>query len=145
MFDPITRRRLIAGSAAAAGMAMLPRQAFAADELVAATFGGTWANVQKQVLAPYFTKKTGATVAQSPMLATAQIAKLTAAKGGKPPFDVAMLDEGPALEAIDAGLIAKYDASKSPNFAGLNRAVQRRIRTRRSPCRRSASPIIRRR
>ena len=119
MFNDITRRHLLAGSAAAAGTAMLPRHAFAADELVAATFGGTWANVQKEILAPYFSKKTGATVVQSPMLATAQIAKLTAAKGGQAPFDVAMLDEGPALEAIDAGLIAKYEAPKSPNFANL--------------------------
>ncbi|OZA90982.1 MAG: hypothetical protein B7X76_03085 [Azorhizobium sp. 39-67-5] len=116
----MNRRNFLAASTAATGMAMLPGSAWAADELVAATFGGTWANVQKQVLAPYFTKKTGATVAQSPMLATAQIAKLTAAKGGNPPFDVAMLDEGPALEAIDAGLIAKYDAAKSPNFANLH-------------------------
>lgn len=120
MSNVMNRREFLAASTAAAGMAVIPGQAFAADELVAATFGGTWANVQKQVLAPYFTKKTGATVVQSPMLATAQIAKLTAAKGGQPPFDVAMLDEGPALEAIDAGLIADYDASKSPNFANLH-------------------------
>lgn len=123
MFD-ITRRHLLAGSAAAAGLSLLPRGAFAAEELVAATFGGTWANVHKQILAPYFTKKTGATVVQSPMLATAQISKLTAAKGGPAPFDVAMLDEGPALEAIDAGVIAKYDAAKSPNSANLNKKFQ---------------------
>jgi len=115
-----TRRGLLAGTAAAAGMALIPQRGFAADELVAATFGGTWANVQKQVLAPYFTKRSGATVVQSPMLATEQIAKLTAAKGGQVPFDVAMLDEGPALEAIDAGLIAPYDAAKSPNFVILH-------------------------
>ena len=115
----ITRRRLLTTGSAVAGLALAPKLGLAADELVAATFGGTWANVQKQVLAPYFSKRTGATVVQSPMLATAQIAKLTAAKGGQAPFDVAMLDEGPALEAIDAGLIARYDATKSPNFAGL--------------------------
>jgi putative spermidine/putrescine transport system substrate-binding protein len=119
MSKPINRRELLAGTASAAGIALTPEWVFAADELVAATFGGTWANVQKQVLAPYFSKRSGATVVQSPMLATAQIAKLTAAKGGQPPFDVAMLDEGPALEAIDAGLIAKYDPAKSPNFANL--------------------------
>lgn len=119
MFDAITRRHLLAGTAAAAAMSTLPGRAFAAEELVAATFGGTWANVQKQILAPYFTKRTGASVVQSPMLATEQIAKLTAAKGGQPPFDVAMLDEGPNLAAIDAGLIEKYDPAKSPNFAGL--------------------------
>lgn len=115
----IPRRTLLASAGAAFGASLLPGRAFAAEELVAATFGGTWANVHKQVLAPYFTKRTGASVVQSPMLATEQIAKLTAAKGGQPPFDVAMLDEGPALEAIDAGLIAPYDAAKSPNFAKL--------------------------
>ena len=117
-------RRGFLASAAAAGLALTPRGAFAAEELVAATFGGTWANVQKQILAPYFVKRTGASVVQSPMLATEQIAKLTAAKGNQPPFDVAMLDEGPALEAIDAGLIAKYDPAKSPNFAALNPKFQ---------------------
>jgi putative spermidine/putrescine transport system substrate-binding protein len=119
MSHAITRREILGAAGAGIGLAMLPGRSFAADELVAATFGGTWANVHKQVLAPYFTKRTGATVTQSPMLATEQIAKLTAAKGGRPPFDVAMLDEGPALEAIDAGLIALYDAAKSPSYADL--------------------------
>jgi len=115
----VSRRGFLATGAAAGLGALLPGRAAAADELVAATFGGTWANVQKQVLAPYFSKVSGATVVQSPMLATEQIAKLTAAKGGQPPFDVAMLDEGPALEAIDAGLIAKYDPAKSPSYGSL--------------------------
>lgn len=115
----IPRRTLLASAGAGLAAGLLPGHAVAAEELVAATFGGTWANVHKQVLAPAFTKRSGASIVQSPMLATEQIAKLTAAKGGQPPFDVAMLDEGPALEAIDAGLIAPYDAGKSPNFARL--------------------------
>jgi putative spermidine/putrescine transport system substrate-binding protein len=120
MLTKFDRRAFLAASAASAAMAGLkPGQAFAADELVAATFGGTWANVHKQILAPYFTKISGATVVQSPMLATDQIAKLTASKGAKPPFDVAMLDEGPALEAIAAGLVTPYDTAKSPNFSAL--------------------------
>ncbi|SON56752.1 Spermidine/putrescine-binding periplasmic protein precursor [Hartmannibacter diazotrophicus] len=120
----LTRRHLLAAAGAAGGLSLLPRGAFAAEELVAATFGGSWAEVHKQILKPYFEEKTGATVSQSPMLATEQIAKLTAAKGGEPPFDVAMLDEGPALEAIDAGLIAPFDASKSPNYADLPEKFQ---------------------
>lgn len=115
----LSRREMLAAAAALGATSLWPGRALAADELVAATFGGTWAAVQKQILAPYFTKRTGATVVQSPMLATEQIAKLTAAKGGQPPFDVAMLDEGPALDAIDAGLIAPYDPAKSPNFKDL--------------------------
>jgi putative spermidine/putrescine transport system substrate-binding protein len=94
-------------------------RARAAETLVAATFGGTWVEVQKQVLVPYFTKRTGVGVSLAVMLATEQIAKLSAAKGGRPPFDVAFLDEGPALDAIDAGLLAKYDTAKSPAYAEL--------------------------
>ena len=112
----LTRRSLLAATATTP---LASSRAHAADNLVAATFGGTWGEVQKQVLAPYFAKRTGASVSLAVMLATEQIAKLTAAKGGTPPFDVAILDEGPALDAIDAGLIAKYDPAKSPAFAEL--------------------------
>jgi putative spermidine/putrescine transport system substrate-binding protein len=116
MIDPtLTRRGLLAAGATLAVTA----RARAADGLVAATFGGTWAEVQKQVLVPYFTQRTGAGVNLAVMLATEQIAKLTAAKGGPAPFDVAILDEGPALDAIAAGLVAKYDPAKSPAFAEL--------------------------
>jgi putative spermidine/putrescine transport system substrate-binding protein len=113
------RRQFLSGMAALGGLSLMPRTALGAGKLVAATFGGTWAEVHKTLLAPYFTKRTGAEVSQAVMLATEQIAKLTAAKGGTPPFDVAILDEGPALNAIDQGLIAEYDAAKSPNFAEL--------------------------
>jgi putative spermidine/putrescine transport system substrate-binding protein len=111
----LARRSLLIASAATA----FAGRARAAETLVAATFGGTWVDVQKQVLVPYFTKRTGAGVSLAVMLATEQIAKLTAAKGGRAPFDVAILDEGPALEAIDAGVIAKYDTAKSPAFSEL--------------------------
>ncbi|MGI4944873.1 MAG: extracellular solute-binding protein [Janthinobacterium lividum] len=110
-----TRRAVLAAGAAS----LLAGHARAADTLVAATFGGTWVEVQKQVLVPYFTKRTGAGASLAVMLATEQIAKLSAAKGGRPPFDVAILDEGPALEAIDAGLLARYDTAKSPAYGEL--------------------------
>jgi putative spermidine/putrescine transport system substrate-binding protein len=112
----LTRRSLMAATAASA---FARGRARAAETLVAATFGGTWGEVQKQVLVPAFTKRTGASASLAVMLATEQIAKLTAARGGQPPFDVAILDEGPALDAIDAGLIARYDPAKSPAFSQL--------------------------
>lgn len=110
----LTRRLLLATS-----VASVARTATAADNLVAATFGGTWGEVQKQILVPYFQQRTGASASLAVMLATEQIAKLTAAKGSTPPFDVAILDEGPALQAIEAGLIAKYDKAKSPAYVEL--------------------------
>ena len=113
------RRQILKALGALGCMSALPGRVLAAEKLVAATFGGTWAEVHKKLLAPYFEKRSGASVSQAVMLATEQIAKLTAAKGGVPPFDVSILDEGPALNAIKLGLISEYDAAKSPNFAEL--------------------------
>ncbi len=118
------RRQILKASAATSVMPLFSNYAFAADRLVAATFGGTWAEVHRKFLGPAFKKRTNAELTQAVMLATEQIAKLTAAKGGVPPFDVSILDEGPALNAIKLGLISKYDPSKSPNFKDLLPAFQ---------------------
>jgi len=96
----IARRQFLGAGAALGALSLMPRVSYGADRLVAATFGGTWSEVHRKLLAPYFRKRTGADLTQAVMLATEQIAKLTAAKGGTPPFDVAILDEGPALNAI---------------------------------------------
>jgi len=52
------------------------------------------------------------------MLATDQVAKLAATRG-QPPFDVAILDEGPTLDAVKQGVLEKYPAAKSPHFNEL--------------------------
>ncbi len=53
------------------------------------------------------------------MLGTDQVARLTAAKGNRPPFDVAFFDTPQVLDAVKEGLIVEYPAAKSPNFSGL--------------------------
>lgn len=113
------RRTLLSAAAALGALPLLPRNLLAAETLISATFGGSWSEVHRTLLKPYFEKRSGATVSQSPMLATEQIAKLTAAASGPPPFDVAMMDEGPALQAVARGFFAEYDTSKSPNYSGL--------------------------
>lgn len=115
----MNRRTLLKGGVALASAQLLPRMVLSAETLIAAMFGGTWSEVHRTILKPCFEQETGASVSQSAMLATEQIAKLTAAAGGTPPFDVAMMDEGPALQAIERGLIQEYDASKSPNYGEL--------------------------
>lgn len=117
------RRDLLKAGAAAGALALLPRRALAADPLVVATFPGTWNEAHRDVLAPYFRKKTGADVTQTILLATDQVAKLQAARG-KPPFDVAIMDEGPLLDAVKAGVIEKYPVDKSPNYKDLVPAFQ---------------------
>lgn len=114
----IDRRSLLAGGLTFGAWAAFGGRAAAADTLVVATFPGTWNEVHRAILAPYFKTKTNADVTQTIMLATDQVAKLTASRS-QPPFDVAILDEGPMLDAAKQGLLEKYPIAKSPNYADL--------------------------
>ena len=123
MSGRLGRRDFLKTGAAAGALALLPRRAGATDPLVVATFPGTWNEAHRDVLAPYFRKKTGADVTQTILLATDEVAKLEAARG-KPPFDVAIMDEGPLLDAVKAGVVEKYPVDKSPNYKDLVSAFQ---------------------
>jgi putative spermidine/putrescine transport system substrate-binding protein len=123
MKGQLGRRDFLKAGVAAGGLALLPRNTAAADPLVVATFPGTWNEAHRDVLAPYFRKKTGADVTQTILLATDEVAKLEAARG-KPPFDVAIMDEGPLLDAVKAGVLEKYPVDKSPNYQDLVPAFQ---------------------
>ncbi|OLE44597.1 MAG: hypothetical protein AUG14_04145, partial [Candidatus Rokubacteria bacterium 13_1_20CM_2_68_19] len=118
MTPSIDRRTFVRGGAALAIAALTPVPANAKDQLVVATFPGTWNEVHREILAPYFQKKTNADVTQTIMLATDQVAKLAATRG-QPPFDVAILDEGPTLDAVKQGVLEKYPAAKSAHFNEL--------------------------
>jgi putative spermidine/putrescine transport system substrate-binding protein len=125
MQSSMSRRHLLRASAGAALLALAPGRALAqAKTLVAATFPGTWNEAHRNLLAPYFKKRTGASVTQSIQLATDQLAKLAAAKGGRPPFDVAILDEPQVFDAANQGLIDEYPVAKSPNYKDLFPAYQ---------------------
>ena len=115
-----SRREMLVAAAGAGLLAVLPSRAFAQSKtLVAATFPGTWNEAHRNLLAPYFKKRTGANVTQSIQLATDQIAKLAAAKGSRPPFDVAILDEPQVYDAANQGLIDEYPVAKSPSYKEL--------------------------
>ena len=91
------RRELIAGTATiGANLAMPTILKAQSKTLVAATFPGTWSEADRNVILPAFKAATGgASVTQSIVLGTDQVARLTAAKGNKPPFDVAFFDAVP--------------------------------------------------
>src|SRR5712671_448365 len=117
MTDRISRRQLLGAGAALGAASLLPASASAqGKQLVAATFPGTWNEAHRQFLAPAFSKRTGASVTQSILLGNDQLSRLTAAKGGRPPFDVALFDRPQVLDAAKQGLIVEYPASKSPNY-----------------------------
>jgi putative spermidine/putrescine transport system substrate-binding protein len=116
----LNRRALIGGAAALGTSVAMPTVLRAQSKtLVAATFPGTWNEVDRTIVAPAFKSATGASVTQSIVLGTDQVARLTAAKGNKPPFDVAFFDTPQVLDAVKAGLIEEYPAAKSPHFKDL--------------------------
>jgi len=120
MSDRISRRHVMGLGAAFGAAAILPGAARAqGKQLVAATFPGTWNEAHRQYLAPAFTKRTGASVTQSIVLGNDQLSRLIAAKGGKPPFDVALFDRPQVLDAAKQGLIVEYPAAKSANYKDL--------------------------
>jgi putative spermidine/putrescine transport system substrate-binding protein len=117
MTDRISRRHLLGAGAAWGTACLLPASGAAqSKQLVAATFPGTWNEAHRQYLAPAFSKRTGASVTQSILLGNDQLSRLTAAKGGKPPFDVALFDRPQVLDAAKQGLIVEYPAAKSANY-----------------------------
>src|SRR5438552_9938339 len=119
------RRRLLSGAGALGAASCLPACAWAQGKtLVAATFPGTWNEAHRNILAPAFRGATGAHVTQSIVLGTEQVARLQAAKGSRPPFDVAIFDSPQVLDAAREGLIVEYPAAKSPRYAELLPAFQ---------------------
>jgi putative spermidine/putrescine transport system substrate-binding protein len=120
-----TRRSLIKGIGTTALALAAPRLALAqAKTLVAATFPGTWNEADRQIIAPAFKQLTGASVTQSIVLGTDQVSRLVAAKGNKPPFDVAFFDAPQVIDAVRDGLIVEYPMASSPNFKELLPSAQ---------------------
>jgi putative spermidine/putrescine transport system substrate-binding protein len=120
MMIQFNRRSVLRGGAALGAGFALALHAFGQSKtLVAATFPGTWNEADRNVIAPAFKSATGAAVTQSIILGTDQVARLTAAKGSKPPFDVAFFDTPQVLDAVKDGLIVEYPAAQSPHFKRL--------------------------
>jgi len=115
---PYLPRRSVLTAAIAASVAWRGT-AHAEGGLVAATFPGTWSEGYRVVVAPAYKKQSGAGVTQPIFLAYDEIARLTAAKGSAPPFDVVMLDEPQVIDASQAGLLEKFPKDKAPHFAEL--------------------------
>jgi putative spermidine/putrescine transport system substrate-binding protein len=116
----LSRRHFVGGGAASGAATLLPSRLFAQGKtLVAATFPGTWNEAHRELLAPAFARRTGASVTQSILLGNDQLSRLIAAKGGKPPFDVALFDAPQVLDAARQGLIVEYPADKSANYKDL--------------------------
>src|SRR5256886_10261103 len=125
MTNRMDRRRMLAGAAALGAAAFVPARAFAQGKtLVAATFPGSGNEPPRNFPPRALPRPAGAAVTQSIILGTDQVARLQAAKGSRPPFDVAIFDSPQVLDAAREGLIVEYPAAKSPRYAELLPAFQ---------------------
>ena len=109
-----TRRKVLAGATALGGTALLPAIAHAKGSIAAATYPGTWEDAYRSIVAPALKKKYDVELELQPLFAVDQVAKAKAARGA-PPFDAFVLDPGPRITAIEAGLFDKFDGKKLTN------------------------------
>jgi len=117
---PLSRRHLMTSALTLGAMHAFPALTMAqARRLVFATFTGSWEEAHKDVLVPHFRKNNNnAEMTLDPMLSVDQIAKVKAALQN-PPIDVMLHDPGPALQAIDQGLIEPFPVEKSAYYKDL--------------------------
>ncbi len=114
------RRNLMTSALALGAMHAFPGISHAqARRLAFATFTGSWEEAHKDVLVPAFRKaNNNAEITLDPMLSVDQIAKVKAALNN-PPIDVMLHDPGPALVAIDQGLVEPFPVASSAHYKDL--------------------------
>ncbi len=116
----LSRRHLITSALSLAAIHTYPGLSQAqARRLVFATFTGSWEEAHRDVLVPAFrSANNNAEMTLDPMLSVDQIAKVKAALNN-PPIDVMLHDPGPALQAIDQGLVDAYPVAQSAHYKDL--------------------------
>ncbi|MBF2046031.1 MAG: extracellular solute-binding protein [Elainella sp. C42_A2020_010] len=86
--------------------------------LIATCFAGSWEQFYRQVLVPAFVKDMGGEARITPMVSLEQVAQLTASPQN-PPFDLALLDEGPFNAAAKDELFEKLPVDLVSNYADV--------------------------
>jgi putative spermidine/putrescine transport system substrate-binding protein len=119
----MSRRHALRLGAASFTALALPRPSRAAGSVVATTYPGSFDEAFKAVVGPAFTKRTGAGVSFTPLLAIDQVAKIQAARAN-PPFDVVLFDEGPLINAIKADVLEKFPASAAKALSDVPEAFR---------------------
>jgi len=116
----ISRRRIMQSALALGALQLFPQLTMAqARNLVFATFTGSWEEAHKAVLVPAALEHMkDANVILDPMISVDQISKVMASRE-HPPIDVMLHDPGPALTAIEQGLIEPYPVADSAYYQQL--------------------------
>ncbi|MEV0390231.1 ABC transporter substrate-binding protein [Nonomuraea sp. NPDC050643] len=102
--------RLLAAALALIGLTACapPSPAASAGKLVVAGYGGSYQEAFEQAVLPEFEKTCGCEVTYIAGSSTDTVAKLKAQQAA-PQIDVALIDDGPQAQAVQAGLLAKLD------------------------------------
>jgi putative spermidine/putrescine transport system substrate-binding protein len=109
--SPVTRRRFLALSAAAAAGAALPSRAAAQGQLTVALYGGRFGEAIREGSIKEFQQKTGARVLEEQGVSTVTLGKLRQQKGN-PSIDVAWIDGGVSEMALAEDLVEPIDVAK---------------------------------
>ena len=113
-----TRRTLLSGAAALGGASLMPQLAHAKGSLTSGMYPGPWEDGYRAVVIPALKKKHDIDLEFQALFAVDEVAKLKAARGA-PPFDALVLDPGPRITAIEAGVLEKFDPKKLANASKL--------------------------
>ena len=89
---------------------------FAGEEITLLVYSGLTEDLYRSSFVPQFEALTGATVTIDSAW-TEGIARLEAAPGDAPPFDLVLTDPTQGLPAIDQGLFQQFDVDAVPNAA----------------------------
>ncbi len=117
----LRRRHFLMSTAALATAGGLARPALASGRVTAAVYPGTWDDAFRAIVAPALMDAHGIQLDLDPLYAVDQIAKARAARG-LAPFDVFVLDPGPAASGEEMGLFEPFDTSKLTNADKLPQA-----------------------
>src|ERR1700761_5125677 len=93
-----------------------------ADPLVVATFGGVFADDTKTCVIQPFEKANDAKVALQ-LGNSVQHAAAIRAMGGKPPYDVAYMDNSLATQLDAEGLLAPIDTAKLASYPDVDKSA----------------------
>jgi putative spermidine/putrescine transport system substrate-binding protein len=113
-----SRRAVLAGLGATTALSMTAGRARAAGEVIAAIYPGTWDESFREIVAPALDADHGVELVLDPLFAVDQIAKARAARG-LAPFDVFVLDPGPAATGAEMDLFAPLDLKQLSNGGTL--------------------------
>ncbi|CAM5189262.1 Putative spermidine/putrescine transport system substrate-binding protein OS=Castellaniella defragrans OX=75697 GN=HNR28_001239 PE=4 SV=1 [Castellaniella defragrans] len=97
------------------------------DSVVIGVYGGEWETDVQQAGLDQFAKDEHIKVQVSPGADAEWFAKLRAAGGKNPPYDIVIFQPDTVERAVAAGVLEPLDASKAPNLSKLYPSVQDRF------------------